>query len=125
MGHDKILTDHHPQAILRHIWKTSKNAEFFFFEKLPPCTAKTVFENPKGGPFGSEKTVFAAQGGNFSKKKFCIFRSLSNMFKNGLRMVVSQNFDITHLSDYTVNLIHLLKFYKCNLPRANAMYATF
>ena len=26
---------------------------------------------------------------------------------------------------HTVNLIHFLKFHKCNLRRANAMYATF
>ena len=26
---------------------------------------------------------------------------------------------------YTVNLIHFLKFHKCSLPRANAMYDTF
>ena len=73
MGYVKILTDHHPQAILTHIWETSKNAEFFFLEKLAPCAAKTVFENPKGGAFGSEKTVFAVQGGNFSKKKILRF----------------------------------------------------
>ena len=59
---------------------------------------KNNFLNPKGGAFGSEKTVFAVQGGNFSKKKFCVFGSLSNMSKNGLRILVSQNFDITHLS---------------------------
>ena len=60
---------------------------------------KNIFLNPKGGAFGSEKTVFAVQGGNFSKKKFCVFGSLSNMSKNGLRILVSQNFDITNLSD--------------------------
>ena len=42
MGHVKIWMDPHSQAILRHIWETSRNAEFFF-EKLPPCAAKTVF----------------------------------------------------------------------------------
>merc|ERR1711952_301637 len=31
-------------------------------------------------------------------KKYCVSRSLSNMSKNGLRMVVHLNFDITHLS---------------------------
>ena len=45
---------------------------------------KNIFLNPKGGAFGSEKTVFAVQGGNFSKKKFCVFGSLSNMSKNAL-----------------------------------------
>ena len=34
---------------------------------------KNIFFYPKGGPFGSEKTVFAAQGGNFSKKKILRF----------------------------------------------------
>ena len=34
---------------------------------------KNIFLNPKGGPFGSEKTVFAVQGGNFSKKKILRF----------------------------------------------------
>ena len=32
MGYVKILTDQYPQAILRHIWETSKNAEFFFLK---------------------------------------------------------------------------------------------
>ena len=60
---------------------------------------KNIFSNPKGGAFGSEKTVFAVQGGNFSKKKkFCVFGSLSNMSKNGLRILLSRNFDITNLS---------------------------
>ena len=63
---------------------------------------KNIFFNPKGGPFGSEKTVFAAQGGNFSKKKFCVSGSLPNMSKNGLRMVVRPNFDMTHLSDPSI-----------------------
>ena len=34
---------------------------------------KNIFLNPKGGAFGSEKTVFAVQGGNFSKKKILRF----------------------------------------------------
>ena len=34
---------------------------------------KNNFLNPKGGAFGSEKTVFAVQGGNFSKKKILRF----------------------------------------------------
>ena len=38
---------------------------------------KNIFFNPKGGAFGSEKTVFAVQGGNFSKKKIlCFWKSL-------------------------------------------------
>ena len=70
-----------------------------FDRKLIWGDLKKKNSNPKGGPFGSENTVFATQGGNFSKKKFCVFGSLSNMSKNGLRMVVHLNFDITHLSD--------------------------
>ena len=34
---------------------------------------KNIFLNPKRGAFGSEKTVFAVQGGNFSKKKILRF----------------------------------------------------
>ena len=45
-----------------------------------------------------QKRFLQCRGVIFQKKKFCVFRSLSNMSKNGLRMVVSQNFDITHLS---------------------------
>ena len=85
MGYVKILTDQYPQAILRHIWETSKNAEFLgltipkwyntwvlkiFFVNI---FFKNIFLNPKGGAFGSEKTVFAVQGGNFSKKKILRF----------------------------------------------------
>ena len=69
MGYVKILTDHHPQAILRHILETSKNAEFFFVEKLPPCTAKTVFENPKGGALDVEKKISSNQV--FIKAMWC------------------------------------------------------
>ena len=49
MGHDKILTDHHPQSILRHIWETSKNAEFFFW-KITPLHRKNRFWKSKGSP---------------------------------------------------------------------------
>ena len=56
------------------------------------------FQHPKEGHFGFSKMVFTITGGNFSNKKFYVSRSLSNMSKNGLRMVVRLNFDITHLS---------------------------
>ena len=51
MDYVKILMDHHPQAILWHIWETSRHAEFFCCWKITPGIAKTVFENPKGPPF--------------------------------------------------------------------------
>ena len=59
---------------------------------------KNIFLNPKGGPFGSEKTVFAVQGVILPKKIFCVFGSLSNMSKSGLRILVCLNFHMTHLS---------------------------
>ena len=60
---------------------------------------RIIFFSTSRGPFGFSKTVFAMPGGNFSTmKKYCVSRSLSNMSKNGLRMVVHLNFDITHLS---------------------------
>ena len=34
------------------IFERLLETQIFFFEKLPPGTAKTVFENPKGPPFG-------------------------------------------------------------------------
>ena len=59
---------------------------------------KNIFLNPKGGPFGSEETVFAVQGVILPKKIFCVFGSLSNMSKSGLRILVCLNFHMTHLS---------------------------
>ena len=73
MGYVKILTDQYPQAILRHIWETSKNAEFFFLKNYPPAQQKPFLKIQRGGAFGSEKNVFAVQGGNFSKKKILRF----------------------------------------------------
>ena len=43
-----------------------------------------------------KKRFLLCRGVIFQKKKFCVFGSLSNMSKNGLRMVVHPNFDITH-----------------------------
>ena len=34
---------------------------------------KNIYLNPKGRPFGSEKTFFAVQGGNFAKKNILRF----------------------------------------------------
>ena len=48
------------------------------------------------------------------QKKFCVSRSLSNISKNGLGMVVRLNFDITHLSPpSTLNGILVVSY---NLP---------
>ena len=57
------------------------------------------FSTSKGGTLWIFKNGFCNAGGLFFKqKKFCVSRSLSNMSKNGLRMVVRLNFGITHLS---------------------------
>ena len=40
------------------IFERLPKTQNFFFEKLPPGTAKTVFENPKGPPFGCWKIFF-------------------------------------------------------------------
>ena len=40
---------------------------------------KNIFLNPKGGPFGSEKTVFAVQEGNLKKKKNSAFLEVSQI----------------------------------------------
>ena len=58
MGHVKILTDHHPQAILRHIWETSKNAEFFFLKNYPPALQKPFLKIQRGDPLDVEKKFF-------------------------------------------------------------------
>ena len=58
---------------------------------------KNIFFNPKGGdPLVQKKRFLLCRGVIFQKKK--VFGSLSNMSKNGLRILVSQNFDITNLS---------------------------
>ena len=75
-GDNCAILDFSQRHLTGHSWtylRDFQKRRIFFFEKLPPCTAKTVFENPKGGAFGSEKTVFAVQGGNFSKKKILRF----------------------------------------------------
>ena len=55
-GGDKwVMSKFRQTTILRpffDIFKRLPKTQNFFFEKLPPCTAKTVFENPKGPPFG-------------------------------------------------------------------------
>ena len=56
------------------------------------------FNIQRGDPLDFQKRFLQCRGVIFQKKKFCVFGSLSNMSKNGLRMVVCLNFDITHLS---------------------------
>ena len=56
-GGDKWVMSKFRQAtILRPFFdifeRLLETQNFFFVEKLPPSTAKTVFENPKGPPFG-------------------------------------------------------------------------
>ena len=55
-GSDKwVMSKFRQTTILRpffDIFERLPKTQNFFFEKLPPCTAKTVFENPKGPPFG-------------------------------------------------------------------------
>ena len=57
------------------------------------------FNIQRGDPLDFQKRFLQCRGVIFQKKKFCVFGSLSNMSKNGLRMVVCLNFDITHSSD--------------------------
>ena len=57
MGYVKILTDQYPQAILRHIWETSKNAEFFFLKNYPPALQKPFLKIQKGDPLDVEKKI--------------------------------------------------------------------
>ena len=61
-GSDKCaILDFSQRHLTGHSWtylRDFQKRRFFFFEKLPPCTAKTVFENPKGGAFGCWKKKF-------------------------------------------------------------------
>ena len=41
------------------IFERLPKTQNFFFEKLPPCTAKTIFSEPKGHPFGLKKYFFS------------------------------------------------------------------
>ena len=57
MGYVKIEMDQYPQAILWHIWETSKNAEFLF-TKFTPLHSKNRFSEPKGPPLDLKKYFF-------------------------------------------------------------------
>ena len=63
------------------------------------------FNIQRGDPLDFQKRFLQCRGVIFQKKKFCVFGSLSNMSKNGLRMVVCLNFDITHLSPPSTNVM--------------------
>ena len=56
-GGDKwVMSKFRQTTILRPFFdifeRLLEKRNFFVVEKLPPGTAKTVFENPKGPPFG-------------------------------------------------------------------------
>ena len=81
MGHVKISTDHHPQAILRHIWETSKNAEFFFLKNYPPALQKPFLKIQRGGPLDVEKKISSNQ----VFIKAMLWHSVSR-FQNGITL---------------------------------------
>ena len=54
-GDNCAILDFSQRHLTGHSWTYLRNFWFcriFFHAKLPPGTAKTVFENPKGPPFG-------------------------------------------------------------------------
>ena len=73
-GSDKCaILDFSQRHLTGHSWTYLRNFWFcriFFRPKLPPCTAKTVFENPKGPPFWCWKYFFQNIFSNFLKKYF-------------------------------------------------------
>ena len=61
VGDNFAILDFSQRHLTGHSWtylRDFQKRRIFFFEKLPPCTAKTVFENPKGGAFGCWKKKF-------------------------------------------------------------------
>ena len=55
VGDNCAILDFSQRHLTGHSWTYLRNFWFcriFFCAKLPPRTAKTVFENPKGPPFG-------------------------------------------------------------------------
>ena len=61
MGDNCAILDFSQRHLTGHSWTYLRNFWFcriFFHAKLPPGTAKTVFENPKGPPFGCWKKKF-------------------------------------------------------------------
>ena len=74
-------TDHHPQAILRHIWETSKNAEFFFLKNYPPALQKPFLKIQRVPPLDVEKK-------NSSNQVFikAMLWHLFSRFQNGITL---------------------------------------
>ena len=78
------------------------------------------FNIQRGDPLDFQKRFLQCRGVIFQKKKFCVFGSLSNMSKNGLRMVVCLNFDITHLSAPSIpNQINFTFYQTCKIDVAH------
>ena len=81
MGYVKIEMDQHPQAILWHIWETSKNAEFFFLKNYPPALQKPFLKIQRVPPLDVEK--------NFSSNQVFIKAMLWHLlsrFQNGITL---------------------------------------
>ena len=83
------------QIFFVNIW-TKIFFKIFFFNFLKKYFQK-IFSIPKCYIISESWDQMPSRG--FDKN--CVSRSLSNMSKNGLRMVVCLNFDITHLSPPT------------------------
>ena len=77
MGYVKILTDQYPQAILRHIWETSKNAEFFFLKNYPPAQQKPFFLNQRPPPLDFKKYFFSNGPKSYFYQSHCIALGLT------------------------------------------------
>ena len=81
MGYVKIEMDQHPQAILWHIWETSKNAEFFFLKNYPPALQKPFLKIQRVPPLDVEK-IFSS---NQVFIKAMLWHLLSR-FQNGITL---------------------------------------
>ena len=81
MGYVKIETDQYPEARLRHIWETSKNAEFFFLKNYPPALQKPFLKIQRGGPLDVEKK----NSSNQVFIKAMLWHSVSR-FQNGITL---------------------------------------
>ena len=84
MGDNCAILDFSQRHLTGHSWTYLRNFWFcriFFRAKLPPGTAKTVFENPKGPPFGCWKK-------NSSDQVFikAMLWHLFSLFQNGITL---------------------------------------
>ena len=52
VGDNCAILDFSQRHLTGHSWTYLRFCRIFFRSKLPPRTAKTVFANPKGPPFG-------------------------------------------------------------------------